>query len=381
MSGRQSSPRDNLVLIAATAILILTAQRYFQATLAKPASRPANSLIADDRQFTRGMPQRGRRSGNPLQIPWAGWKQILRRSYVRTGEDRLLATAAGVVFFGLLAIFPAITALVSFYGLFANPATIGANLQTLALMLPEGSFQIVQDQIARVLDKGNTALGATFLFGLVLAVWSANAGVKAVIDALNVVYEEREKRSFIRLNLLALGFTTGGIAALSLMVSAVVAFPLALDHVGLEPESRFIVSLARWPLLFAILLAALGVLYRFGPSRQPARWQWLSIGALAAALLWIIGSAALSWYLSNFGNYSATYGSLGAAIGLMMWMWMSAIIVLCGAELNSEIEHQTAVDASLGRPKPVGARATAMADTPGGAVPGSGKNFSSSNQQ
>ena len=139
------------------------------------------------------------------------------------------------MFFGLLAVFPAVTALVSSYGLFADPSTIGANLQTLAVMLPEGSFQIVQDQIARVLDKGSTALGWTFLFGLALALWSANAGVKAVIDALNVVYDEREKRSFIGLNLLSLAFTIGGIAALLLMVSAVVAFPLALDHLGLAP--------------------------------------------------------------------------------------------------------------------------------------------------
>jgi membrane protein len=274
-----------------------------------------------------------------------------------------------VVFFGLLAVFPAITALVSSYGLFADPSTIGANLQALALMLPEGSFQIVQDQIARVLAKGNTALGATFLFGLGLAIWSANAGVKAVIDALNVVYDEREKRSFVRLNLLALAFTTGGIAALLLMVSAVVAFPLALDHLGLGPKSQLIVSLARWPLLFATLVAALGILYRFGPSRRAARWEWLSVGTLAAAVLWIIGSSLFSWYLSNFGNYNATYGSLGAAIGLMMWMWMSAIIVLCGAELNSEIEHQTALDTTVGQRKPLGVRGAVMADTVGRAVP------------
>jgi membrane protein len=145
------------------------------------------------------------------------------------------------------------------------------------------------------------------LFGLSLAIWSANAGVKAVIDALNVVYEEREKRSFIRLNLLSLAFTSGGIAALLLMVSAVVAVPLALDRVGLAPESQFIVSLARWPLMVVILLGALGLLYRFGPSRRSARWEWLSVGTLAAALLWIAGSSLLSWYLSNFGNYNATY--------------------------------------------------------------------------
>ena len=363
MSGRRSEHTDNLVLIAATTLLVLTAQRYFQANTA-PKSAPRTGAREISQPRHRGL------SSSPLQIPWTGWKDILWRTYVRSGEDRLLATAAGVVFFGLLAVFPAITALVSCYGLFANPSTIGANLQTLAAMLPEGSFQIVQDQIARVLMKGNTALGATFLFGLTLAIWSANAGVKAVIDALNVAYEEREKRSFLRLNLLSLAFTSGAIAALLLMVGAIVAFPLALDHLGLAPASQLIASLARWPLLFVILLVALGVLYRFGPSRLRAtRWEWLSVGALAAALLWIIGSSLLSWYLSNFGNYNATYGSLGAAIGLMMWMWMSAIIVLWGAELNSEIERQTAPATTVGNPKPFGARTACNVDAPESAVP------------
>jgi membrane protein len=371
MSGPRPRHGDNLLLIVATAILILTAQRYFQASRQGTGPDPEDFAAARPESFRRELTQhgRGRRSSNPLRIPFAGWTDILWRTYVRTGEDRLLATAAGVVFFGLLAIFPAVTALVSCYGLFATPSTIGANLQTLALMLPEGSFQIVQDQIARVLDKGDTALGATFLFGLALAVWSANAGVKSIIDALNVVYGEREKRGFVRLNLLSLAFTTGGLAALLLMVGAVVALPLALDHLGLEPESRIIVALARWPLLFVVLVAALGILYRFAPSRRAARWQWLSVGAVTAAVLWIAGSALLSWYLSDFANYSATYGSLGAAIGLMMWMWMSAIIVLCGAELNSEIEHQTALDTTVGGPKPLGVRGAVMADTPGPAVP------------
>lgn len=372
MSGQKSQHRDNLLLIAATTILIVTAQRYFQTSPPREAARdPDGPGVArhDGGRRERAPSGQRRHASNPLAIPWAGWKDILSRAYVRTGEDRLLATAAGVVFFGLLAIFPAVTALVSCYGLFASPSTIGANLRTLALMLPEGSFQIVQDQIGRVLDKGNTALGATFLFGLALAIWSANAGVKAVIDALNVVYEEREKRGFVRLNLLSLAFTTGGIAALLLMVGAVVALPLALDHVGLEPDNQTIVAVARWPLLFVVLVVALGFLYRFGPSRPAARWQWLSVGAVAAAVLWIAGSALLSWYLSNFGNYSATYGSLGAAIGLMIWMWMSAIIVLCGAELNSEIERQTALDTTLGRPRRLGLRGAAMADRPGPAVP------------
>jgi membrane protein len=350
MSDRRSEPSGNLALVAATAILVLTAQRYFQAS-PQPRRQSPDSADATGKELAHALPPRHHAvAASPLQIQWTGWRAILWRSYQRTNEDRLLATAGGVVFFGLLAVFPAITALVSSYGLFADPSTIGANLQTLALMLPDGSFQIVQDQIARILDKGGTTLGATFLFGVAFALWSANAGVKAVIDALNVAYEEREKRSFLRLNLLSLAFTTGGIAALLLMIGAVVAFPLALDHLGLAPDGQFIVGLARWPFLFAILLPALGVLYRFGPSRRPVRWRWLGAGAVVAALLWIAGSSLLSWYLSNFANYGATYGSLGAAIGLMTWMWMSAIIVLYGAELNSEIERQATLGIGAGKP-------------------------------
>jgi membrane protein len=365
MSRARSEQTDNLLVIAAATVLLVTARRYFEP---RPASVPASTRpAAAPHNIACGeLPNdHGRGASNPFRIAFAGWKEILRRTYARINDDRLLATAGGVVFFGLLAVFPAVTALVSSYGLFADPSTIGANLQTLSLMLPEGSFQIVQDQITRVVDTGSTALGWTFLFGLALAVWSANAGMKAVIDALNVAYEEREKRSFMLLNLLSLALTTGGIAALLLMVSAVVAYPLALDRLGLTPESQFIVSLARWPLLFVTLLFALGILYRFGPRRRAARWKWLSVGTLVAALLWIAGSAALSWYLQNFGNYNATYGSLGAAIGLMMWMWMSAIIVLCGAELNSEIERQTAV----GQLRPPDASSTVTADTLGPAAP------------
>jgi membrane protein len=341
MSRARSGSRDNLRLVAATAILVLSVQRFFQAgakvsSSGKSIAQPGP--VAHKRAWEAGAHPR---KVNWTSLPWAGWKHILWRVYERANDDRLLATAAGVVFFGLLAIFPAVTALVSSYGLFTDPGTISDNLQALALMLPEGSFQIVQDQIARVLAKGNAALGGTFLFGLALALWSANAGVKAIIDALNVAYEVRETRSFLKLNLLSLAFTTGGIVALLLMVGAVVAFPLLFDHLGLPPEIASIVSLARWPLLIVVLLVALSLLYRFGPSPRTARWEWLGAGTLAAALLWIAGSAVLSWYLSNFGNYSATYGSLGAAIGLMMWMWVSTTIVLFGATLNSEIERHT----------------------------------------
>ncbi|MEK9279733.1 YihY/virulence factor BrkB family protein [Bradyrhizobium sp. ISRA442] len=373
MLARRSEQLDSWLLVAATTILVLTAERYLKASgfmQSEPVPDRRNSETSSpETNAARAAAQtgRGRRSKSPFAIRWAGWKDIGWRTYQRISDDRLLATAGGVVFFGLLAIFPAVTALVSSYGLFADPSTISANLQTLATMLPEGSFQIVEDQVARVVSKGNTALGATFLFGLVLAIWSANAGVKSIFDALNVAYEEREKRSFIRLNLVSLAFTVGSIMALLVMVGAVVAFPLALNHLGLAPESKLIVALARWPLLFVILLIALAVLYRFAPSRDPPRWQWLSIGAVMAAVLWIAGSALLSWYLSEFANYSATYGSLGAAIGLMMWMWVSAIVIMFGAELNSEIERQTR--RTTGQPKPLGSREAVSADTVGAAAP------------
>ena len=375
MATRGSERFDSWLLVAATAVFVLSAERYFQESgLIRPgppqehrnaeANSPETSPASAATQ-----PGHGRRARSPFAIPWAGWKDIFWRTYQRIDDDRLLATAGGVVFFGLLAVFPAVTALVSSYGLFADPSTISANLQTLAMMLPEGAFQIVEDQVARVVSHGNTALGITFLFGLVLAIWSANAGVKSIFDALNVAYEEREKRSFIKLNLISLSFTVGAIAALLLMVAAVVAFPLALDHLGIAPESKLIVALARWPLLLVILLGALAILYRFAPSRDAPRWQWLSIGAVTAALLWIAGSALLSWYLSAFANYNATYGSLGAAIGLMMWMWMSAIVIMFGAELNSEVERQTLRDTTTGRPKPLGSRDAVSADTVGAAAP------------
>lgn len=347
------------MLVAAAMAGAVALDRQRRAVSALPAREPFAQELAQ--------PDRGRESEQPLQIPGRGWADILWRTYQQINDDRLLAIAGGVVFFGLLAVFPAITALVSFYGLFADPATIGDNLQSLALMLPQGSFQIVQDQVARVLSKGSTSLGVTFLFGLGLALWSANAGVKAVIDALNVVYGETEKRGFFKLNAVSLLFTIGGLVAILLMVGTVVALPIVLDHIWISEDGKMIVSLARWPLLFVVVMAGLTVLYRFGPSRPAARWQWLGIGSLAAALLWLAGSLLLSWYLSNFGHYDATYGSLGAAIGLMMWMWMSAIIVLCGAELNSEIEHQTAVDTTVGPGKPLGQRGAVMADTIGAA--------------
>ena len=308
-------------------------------------------------------PGRGRHASSPWQIPLRGWKDILWRTYERIGEDRLLAVAAGVVFYGLLALFPAVTALVSLYGLFAKASTINEHMAAVTGLLPDSAVSIVQDQVNRLAAKGDAKLGFGFGAGLAIALWSANSGMKAIFDALNVVYEEREKRGFIKLNLVTLCFTLAAIAALLLALGAVVVMPIALNLLGLHEVTDLLLRAVRWPILMALIIVGLAVLYRFGPSRREPRWQWISVGSVVAALAWLAASVLLSWYLAHFANYDATYGSLGAAIGLMMWMWISSIVILFGAELNSEIEHQTIRDTTVEGDKPLGARGAVMADT------------------
>jgi membrane protein len=189
--------------------------------------------------------------------------------------------------------------------------------------------------------------------------------MKAIIDALNVVYEEKEKRSFLKLNLVSLAFTVAGIAALLVALGTVVVLPIALSYLGLQNVTDQLFGLARWPVLMALTILGLAVLYRYGPSRREPRWQWISVGSIFAAVTWLVGSALFSWYLSSFANYNATYGSLGAGIGMMMWMWISSIVILFGAQLNSEIEHQTARDSTVRGGKPLGTRGAVMADTVG----------------
>ncbi len=313
-------------------------------------------------------PDRGRQAKAPWQIPLRGWKDILWRTYQEIGEDRLLAVAAGIVFYGLLAVFPAVTAVVSLYGLFGDASSINDHLSNLTGVLPGGGIDIIREQVGRLLAKSGTKLGVGFVIGLALALWSANAGTKAMMDALNVVYGEKEKRGFIKLNLVSLAFTLGAIASVLLALAAVVALPIVLNHLGLSSVADAFFRFARWPLLLVLVVIGLAVLYRYGPSRREPRWQWLSVGSVFAAVAWLGSSALLSWYLATYAHYDATYGSLGAAIGLMMWMWISSIVILFGAQLNSEIEHQTAKDSTVEQDKPLGTRGAVMADTVGKAA-------------
>jgi membrane protein len=311
---------------------------------------------------------RGRRADSPVEIPAAGWKDIFWRTYEQVQEDRLLAVAAGVVFYGLLALFPAITALVSCYALFADPGTISDHLATLGSFIPEGAFSIVQEQVERIVSKGDLKLGFAFGLSLLLAAWSANGGMKAIIDALNVVYDEDEKRGFLALNAVSLLFTFGALVCALAAIGLVIAAPIILAAVGLSDFSENLIRYGRWPALALVVLLGLAVLYRYAPSRQSPKWRWVSVGSVLATFAWLAGSALLSYYLSNYAGYDATYGSLGAAIGMMMWMWMSTIVVLFGAELNSEIEHQTAKDSTDGGGKPMGMRGALVADTVGAAT-------------
>ena len=313
-------------------------------------------------------PGRGRQADAPWQIPWLGWKDILWRTYQQIGEDRLLAVAAGVVFYGLLALFPALTAFVSLYGMFANPATLNDHLAMAAGILPGDAVDIIREQVGRLASKGNAKLNFGFIFGLGIALWSANAGMKAIIDALNVAYEEKEKRGFIKLNLVSLAFTLSAIASLMLALGAVVLLPLLLASLGFGSVTDALLQYGRWPVLCALVIVGLALIYRYGPSRREPRWQWLSVGSGFAAIAWLVSSVLLSWYLGNFAHYDATYGSLGAAIGMMIWMWISAIVILFGGQLNSEIERQTARNTTIEDDKPLGARGAVVADTVGAAV-------------
>ena len=341
------------------------------ATPVDPDKRPQEQ-VENDQPITAQVrrakePGRGRRATAPWQIPWAGWKDILWRVYASINDNRLLAVAAGVVFYSLLAIFPAIAAFVSLYGLIADASTIDSHLSLAAGIFPAGAVDILHEQITRLTAKTDAKLGLGFVTGLAVALWSANAGMKGIIDALNVVYDEKEKRSFVKLNLLSLLFTLVAIFSLIIALAAVVIAPIVFSAVGLSSLPGLAIAALRWPLLLVLAAIALAAIYRYGPSRTEARWQWLSFGSVAAAVAWLIGSVLFSWYISHFGAYNATYGSLGAAVGMMMWMWISAIVILLGGELNAEIEHQTAHDSTVGSEKPLGERGAVMADTIGAA--------------
>ena len=322
--------------------------------------RPQPTTAKADRNT--GADDKGHSADTPSEVPARGWWEILKRVQAEIGNDRVLAVAAGVTFYALLAIFPAIVALVSLYGLFADPSTISEQINAMNGLMPGGALDIIGEQVKRIASKPKGSLGLGTLVGLGTALWSANAGMKAIFDALNIVYDEKEERGFFKLNAMSLLFTVGAIAILLLALASVVLAPIIFNFGGIGHALQIAVGLARWPILLILIVVALAVLYRYGPSRRKPKWRWVTWGSGFAAVTWVIGSMLFSYYVSKFGSYNETYGSLGAAIGFMTWIWLSTTIVLVGAEINAETEHQTAKDTTKGGSKPMGTRGAAMAD-------------------
>jgi membrane protein len=310
-------------------------------------------------------PGHGRGARDPFQIPLLGWRDIFWRTIREFGADNIPQVAGGVAFFGLLSIFPAMGAFVSLYGLFSNVQMAERQLDLLSGILPDAALQMVGQQMMRLASTRHSGLGVAFGVSLLASLWSANAGIKALFSGLNIAFEETEKRNFLKLNLVSLSFTLGAQAFLALAFAAMVAAPVALAYLGYTPGGFAVMNVLRWPLLLLVAIGGITLLYRYGPSRERERWPWVSWGSVFAAVLWLAVSLLFSVYVAHFGSYDRTYGSLGAVVGFMSWLWISSIAILFGAELNSEIEHQTAQDTTTGAPAPMGQRGARMADTLG----------------
>ena len=315
----------------------------------------------------RAEPGRGRAAESPSEIPPRGWRDVLARTFAEFGRDRIMSVAAGVTFFALLALFPAIGAFVSLYGLVADVHQAERQLSLLRGIVPPGVIDFVGGEMKRIAAARSGGLGLAFAVSLLISLWSANGAVKALFDGLNVAYEERESRGLVKLNLISLAFTLGGLLFVALALSAVVVVPIVLHVLHLDRVGGAWLAELRWPVLLLITAGLISLIYAIGPSRTRPRWSWITWGGGFAAVLWVGASLLFSWYVADFAHYDKTYGSLGAVVGFMTWIWYSTIIVLFGAELNSELEHQTAVDTTVGAPKPMGARGAKMADTLGAA--------------
>ena len=323
------------VLLVAAAVAGFVAASYNKpvpATIAGPSQAPV-----PERQLP---PRYGLGAATPTQIPRQGWWAALKETANGFNEDRLMTEAAGVTFYTLLALFPAIASLISLYGLVADPSTISEHLRQAEGVIPSGGLDIIKQQVDALTSNGRQALGFGLILGVLISLWSANSGIKSLFDALNVVYHERETRSYIRRTIVSFCFTAGALMFLILSLVCIVVVPIVFNYVGLGSALPLVLAVLRWPLLVLVLSLFLGLVYRFGPSRQHVHWQWVSWGSAFASITWVIASLGFSYYVANFGSYNKTYGSLGAAIGFMTWIWISSMVVLLGGELNAELERQ-----------------------------------------
>lgn len=304
----------------------------------------------------------GRSAEEPTDIPAEGWKEVARRVMQQFKEDRVTLTAAGVAFFGFLAVIPGLVALVSVYGLFGDPDTVQDTVRDVAGTMPEEARDMLVQQLESITSSSGGALTLGLIISLGGALWAASSGMAYLMDALGVVYDEDEGRGFVAKRLTAIGLTIGAILFGLVAIAAITVWPAVVSAIGPPSPLGWLLRLAVWPVLAVALAAALALLYRLGPDREDAEWSWVTPGALIAVAVWITASIGFQIYAGNFGSYNETYGSLGAVVILMMWLWLSAIAVLLGAEINSETELQTARDTTTGSDEPMGARGAEVAD-------------------
>lgn len=307
-------------------------------------------------------PGRGRSADHPSGIPARGWRDILWRVLAQISHDNVSIIAAGIAFYAMFALFPAITAFVSLFGRFADTETVQAQFASLEGVIPAQAWVLLNDQLSAVLSAKSQSLELGAWIGLAIALYSGGMGVSAVMTALNIAYSEKEKRTLMRFYLIALLFTMGIVVLGLFALGVIVAVPVVLNLFELGALVGVLVKLLPWLVLAVFIAAALGALYRYGPSRAEAKTRWVSWGAVLATLLLIGASILFSVYVAHFGSYNRTYGALGAVAVLLMWLWISAFIVLLGAEFNAEMEHQTTRDTTTGPPLPMGHRGAYMAD-------------------
>jgi membrane protein len=304
---------------------------------------------------------RGRQAEKPWQIPPKGWLDILKRTQREIGRDHVSLVAAGAAFYALLALFPAVAAVVAVWGLLAEPSQMVEQLNGLTAPLPQDIADIVNQQAADAADGGGgTVLAA--LFGILLGIWSASKGTNAVMEGLNIVYDEEETRGFVKKTLVRFVLTMGAVIGVVLAAGLVIVLPAVLETVGLGSGTELLIGLAKWLLLLGGALIGFGVVYRYAPARRDARWTWITPGAALAVLIWMLGSAAFSFYVSNFASYNETYGTIGGVVVTLMWLFLTAFAILLGGEVNAEIEKQTRVDTTVGHARKMGERGAYAAD-------------------
>jgi membrane protein len=304
----------------------------------------------------------GQHADSPTQLPPRGWRDVGKRVFQRISADRAMLIAAGVTYYMLMALVPALVVFVSLYGLISDPAKVESQMSLLSGIMPPGGLSILNDQLTRLTTTGAPTLSITLLASLAVSLWSAAAGMRALFDAMNIAYHEEEKRNFFVLSAMGLGFTLAVLIAAIVFLTVVVFVPAVLQFIPLPAGSAWLVRVASYALMIVLLLVGISMLYRWGPSREQAKWRWLTPGAALAVFAIALASVLFSWYTANFSNYNATYGSLGALIGLLTWIWLSVTIVIVGAEVDAELEHQTFRDSTTGTPLPLGARGAYMAD-------------------